>query len=356
MFEKGDTGKLGVGTHVTFHSAVLEHSFTIHLPTACHLRVIGNFGTIFHSSKSRWGPLSDTMHRLDGFFVLAIGLVGAQLLPMNLPFRRISSSLPEGNTLQALLLRQTATDCPQNTINCDSGCILEDGQCCDTGDGGWCGAGTSCQAEGCCPDGEDCSGPATSCGEENVFCGDKCMPKGAECCSGENYFCGSGTTCTEDGLCSEGSDSPSCGEVEESCGSGCIPFGQVCCETYHCPAAYSCGDADFECAVSRTGEDEPAMCRGDFESCGNSCMPKGRTCCDGFFCGVGEMCADNRKCEVTGEGNRDDEMDGDDGSSSTTSESGGSPTDMVEPDGACRRTSSQGAFMASILALLQFLL
>lgn len=308
------------------------------------------------------------MRRLDTFFGLAVGLINAQLLPMNLPSRRLDSSLPEGNAASDLLIRQSATDCPRDTNSCDSGCIPDDGQCCDTGDGGWCGAGTSCLSNGCCPDGEDRTGPATSCGEDGVFCGDKCMPEGAECCPGENYFCGSGSTCTDDGLCSDESDSPACGDDEESCGSGCIPSGQICCETYYCPVGYSCGDADFECAVSRTGEDEPAMCRGDFEACGNSCMPKGGTCCDGFFCGAGEKCASGRRCEVTDRGSGDDneeddgndeaeETDGDDGSPSAPASDGGdSSSDGDEPDGSRRLAAGQGGFLALIAALLPLLL
>lgn len=187
------------------------------------------------------------------------------------------------------------------------------------------------------------------------------MPDGAECCSGEDYFCGSGTTCTEDGLCSDDSGRPGCGEDDESCGSGCILSGQVCCDTYHCPAAYNCGDADFECAVSRTGQDEPAMCRGDFEACGNSCMPKGGTCCDGFFCGAGEKCADDRECEIVDEDSEngrgeEGETYGDDGSSSATSDGVGSPAGVDGPDGAGQLTSSKRAFITSALALLQLLL
>lgn len=307
------------------------------------------------------------MRRLNALLALAAGPIHAQLLPMNQPSRRIDSSLPEGNTSPALFLRQTATDCAKDTRSCDSGCIPEDGQCCSAGDGGWCGAGTSCESGGCCPNGDDCSGPAKSCGQNRVFCGDKCMPEGAACCSGENYFCGSGTTCTDDGLCSDMANGPGCGSDEESCGSGCIPSGQVCCGTYHCPVDYACGDADYECA-SRSGGGETdgdgdggdaAMCVGDFEACGSSCMPRGGTCCDGFFCGAGEKCGPRRKCEVTDGSDAEDGEEGDDegdgggGSpSAATTEDGARPPATDEPGGARRLTICLGVFLAPILGPL----
>ena len=309
------------------------------------------------------------MHRINILVALLTSVAHAELLPMNLPSRRTDSALPEGNTSPALLLRQTATDCGRGTTSCDSGCIPIDGQCCGSGDGGWCSAGAYCQSDGCCPDDEDCSGPATSCGRDRVFCGDKCMPDGAACCSGEDYFCGSGTICTDDGLCKDDLSIPRCGRGDESCGSGCIPSGQICCETYHCPIGYSCGDADFECAP-KTGDggdtdedgDDSAMCVGDFEPCGNSCMAKEGTCCNGFYCGAGEKCAPGRKCEVADEEDTDDDgerggqdIDGDDDGASTR-EGGDLPAAPENSKGSRHLGSNQSALLTLALLLLRQLI
>lgn len=256
---------------------------------------------------------------------LTMGTARAQLLPMNLPFRMLESTLPEGNTSPSTPLmtrQQTRRSCGADANNCDEGCIPRGGQCCNAGDGGWCNSGTFCQNGGCCPTGQDCSGPISSCPDGHVLCGNKCMPRGASCCAGDNYYCGAGTTCTNRGLCADGRGITGCTSDETICGIGCIPSGQICCKTYHCPPSYVCGRTEFECAVSSMtnggnltgggGNGTSTQCDGPFEACGTSCMPKGGTCCDGFYCPAGQMCAPDQKCV-------DPNNDGDDNESNKTS-------------------------------------
>jgi len=277
---------------------------------------------------------------------LWLGLARAQLLPMNLPSRGMAADLPAGNMSPAMLFIRATGDCASGAKGCDDGCIPTGGQCCNSGQGGWCSRGTRCQSGGCCPDGQACPGPATSCPGGTEFCGDKCMPRGARCCGSNLYFCAAGSTCTANGLCDDGRGERGCTADEDTCGGGCMPAGKRCCSTHYCATEFNCGSGPFECAPSisqggkGSGGGSAALCDGDFESCGISCMPKEGVCCDGFYCPAGSSCAPDQKCATS---------DGVAGGSNSTATATSTPssTSSQNPSNTGAETTQGGAITAS---------
>ncbi|KAM5360438.1 hypothetical protein ACJZ2D_013765 [Fusarium nematophilum] len=150
---------------------------------------------------------------------------------------------------QALVFSLTGS-CLSSEIECDGGCIPSAGQCCDIGTGAYCEDGYYCISNGCCPDGEICSGAPSGCLEGKELCGIYCIPEGKVCC--DTGYCDEGETCTSDGQCSLGGDGGgsgggsggnNCYSFQEECDDGCMPEGSVCCGNgKYCLSGETCMD------------------------------------------------------------------------------------------------------------------
>lgn len=158
-----------------------------------------------------------------------------------------------------------SASCSSFEETCDGYCVPSGSICCSDGDGSYCDAGDYCQANGCCPEGETCSGDPTGCNAGKELCGDYCIPTGSVCCDDAGAYCDSGDTCTSDGYCEPGSDggedetlggSGNCYSFQDECDGYCIPADSVCCgDGYYCDAGETC-ESDGTCTVSLGGSDD----------------------------------------------------------------------------------------------------
>jgi hypothetical protein len=144
----------------------------------------------------------------------------------------------------------TSSNCGSLEKECDGCCIPSGDVCCGDGDGAYCDSGYYCQTDGCCENGELCTGPPTGCSDGKELCGDYCVPEGSVCCGDSGSYCDSGETCTDDGFCEVGDSSDSddesgssgCTSDQDECDGYCIPSGSVCCgDGYYCDAGETCG-------------------------------------------------------------------------------------------------------------------
>lgn len=154
--------------------------------------------------------------------------------------------LPGANSLALA----TSSTCSSFEEECDGYCIPSGTVCCGDGDGAYCDSGYYCQTDGCCEDGELCTGPPTGCNDGKELCGEYCVPEGSVCCEDSGSYCDSGETCTSDGFCEIGdstdsndeSGSSGCTSDQDDCDGYCIPSGAVCCgDGYYCDAGETCG-------------------------------------------------------------------------------------------------------------------
>lgn len=138
--------------------------------------------------------------------------------------------------------------CSTFETECDGFCIPSGSVCCGDGDGAYCDDGYTCYSEGCCEDGETCSGPPTGCTGGRELCGGYCIPAGSVCCEDSATYCDAGQTCTSTGDCELGSSNSDddstgsgCTSSQDECDGYCIPSGSVCCgDGYYCDAGETC--------------------------------------------------------------------------------------------------------------------
>ncbi|CAM1506465.1 Fc.00g061060.m01.CDS01 [Cosmosporella sp. VM-42] len=167
--------------------------------------------------------------------------------------------LPGANS-QALGLSLSGCDVGQ--VSCDTGCMPSNGECCGIGNGAYCDSGDYCVSNGCCEDGEICSGAPSGCDDGKEECGSFCIPEGSVCC--DTGYCDAGDSCTSDGLCSPGGGDGgsgggggnNCYSFQEECGTGCMPEGSVCCDNgQYCFSGETCL-SDGTCQFGSSGGDD----------------------------------------------------------------------------------------------------
>ncbi|KAJ6782458.1 hypothetical protein PWT90_04821 [Aphanocladium album] len=92
--------------------------------------------------------------------------------------------------------------CFKSQIACDSECIDSSFVCCNVGQGQACQEGYSCYSQGCCRNGQTCSGPPKGCTATTKMCDVGCIPKDRTCCNfGDGSSCDSDTVCLSSGQC-----------------------------------------------------------------------------------------------------------------------------------------------------------
>lgn len=194
------------------------------------------------------------------FALAGMAAASSQKLGMKTQKSPAAHTVIQGISLyNPLALRQSGCDFAET--ECDGGCIPLLGECCESGDGGWCDIGTYCSGGGCCDIGEICSGPPSGCDDDQDLCGDYCIPGGSVCCFDGEGFCDPGETCTTDGLCETGGSGggggggsgSSCDDDEVECDDGCMPTDSVCCfNGYYCAEGETCAEPGF-CDLDSSG-------------------------------------------------------------------------------------------------------
>ncbi|KAJ4158706.1 uncharacterized protein LMH87_009220 [Akanthomyces muscarius] len=92
--------------------------------------------------------------------------------------------------------------CLAGQVACDAECIDQSFECCHVGQGQACQAGYSCYSQGCCRQGQTCSGPPKGCTATTKMCDIGCIPKDRVCCDfGDGSSCDSDTVCLASGVC-----------------------------------------------------------------------------------------------------------------------------------------------------------
>ncbi|KAM0327230.1 hypothetical protein ACHAQA_006365 [Verticillium albo-atrum] len=129
----------------------------------------------------------------------------AGLTAASTPFHTPATPIPFNSTIASrslfsLVRRQCDVACGVDETGGDA-CVEAGSTCCDQTIGSYCQDGYYCIDAGCCPDGETCDGPATSCIDPTeTLCGAYCLPAGSECCDADaGLYCEPGNTCASDG-------------------------------------------------------------------------------------------------------------------------------------------------------------
>ena len=179
-----------------------------------------------------------------------------------------------------------------------------------------CSDGSTCPANGICPDGNSCT---PVCSDGMIWNGSVCTPtEGPPTCS-------DGSTCPANGICPDGNScTPVCSDDMIWNGSVCTPIedppvlcldGSTCPANGICPDGNSCtpvcsDDMIWNGSVCTPIEDPPVLCL-DGSTCpangicpdGNSCTP---ICSDGSTCPANGICPDGTTCRRTGTTTSDD--------------------------------------------------
>lgn len=113
--------------------------------------------------------------------------------------------IPGHNSDKLLTTRQKgdAPDkCLAGQVACDADCIEQSFECCHVGQGQACQAGYSCYSQGCCRQGQTCSGPPKGCTATTKMCDIGCIPEDRACCNfGDGSSCDFDTVCLASGVC-----------------------------------------------------------------------------------------------------------------------------------------------------------
>lgn len=113
--------------------------------------------------------------------------------------------IPGHNGDKLLTTRQkgdAGDKCLAGQVACDADCIEQSFECCHVGQGQACQAGYSCYSQGCCRQGQTCSGPPKGCTATTKMCDVGCIPEDRVCCNfGDGSSCDSDTVCLASGVC-----------------------------------------------------------------------------------------------------------------------------------------------------------
>lgn len=110
----------------------------------------------------------------------------------------------DSSPMQLLGTRSGGGDakCFKSQTACDGQCIDGMYVCCNVGQGQACQPGYTCYSQGCCREGQTCSGPPKGCTATTKVCDIGCIPKDRTCCGyGDGSSCDSDTVCLASGLC-----------------------------------------------------------------------------------------------------------------------------------------------------------
>jgi len=128
--------------------------------------------------------------RCANVFLLAFGCTGVYSAQLAL---RVVPVHPAA--IFGLETRQSSS-CESGERTCgSSGCIPSSATCCSASEGTFCPSGYRCDGDGCCENGELCSGPGLSCPNGSERCGLDCVLEG-ECSSGGSGSGSSSSTTT----------------------------------------------------------------------------------------------------------------------------------------------------------------
>ena len=187
---------------------------------------------------------SDRMTRLALFYAMVMIAAAQKLGRLGRKGHRYDPLLGS-----SILSNDLGVSITARCVGCDGGCIGSTDVCCGDAYGAYCPEGTYCIDGGCCENGQDCNGIPTTCQNDNVLCGQHCIPAGNTCCQNTGTYCDQGQACQSDGSCTpEGgfgapNGSGPCSGSEEVCGKGCISSGDVCCNNgYYCYEGEICMD------------------------------------------------------------------------------------------------------------------
>ena len=223
---------------------VARYFTTCRLATTCTHISLCPIASIRFCSRDPSRGINDRMTRLALFYTMVI-ITAAQKLG------RLGKKGHSHDPLlgSSILSNELGIFITARCVGCDGGCIGPTDVCCGDAYGAYCPEGTYCIDGGCCENGQDCNGIPTTCENDNVLCGQHCIPAGNTCCQNTGTYCDQGQACQSDGSCTpEGgfgapNGSGPCSGSEQVCGKGCIPSGSVCCNNgYYCYEGEICMD------------------------------------------------------------------------------------------------------------------